>query len=102
MSPSPLVRRFWRSEDNLLYEGELLVRAVSPLFAYIYVDQRGMPRWCAVTDLNERIYNEPVLVIDTCEHAYYGDYGFDRDQYVRRAFSAIDLSRLDKMSLNSK
>ena len=38
---------------------------------------------------------EPLLAIDVCEHAYYGDYGFGREEYVRRALMHLDLARLE-------
>ena len=42
--------------------------------------------------LNGRI--SPCLCIDLYEHAYFGDYGFDRKRYISAALSVLDLSKL--------
>ena len=36
----------------------------------------------------------PTLALDLCEHAYFSDYGFNRDAYVRAALGHLDLGRL--------
>lgn len=38
----------------------------------------------------------PAVAIDVCEHAYFSDYGFDKERYLRAAISRLDLSRLAK------
>ena len=37
---------------------------------------------------------EPTLVLDVCEHAYFMDYGFDKDRYLISALPYLDLSKL--------
>ena len=36
----------------------------------------------------------PILAFDLCEHAYFLDYGFAQDKYVKSALPYLDLSRL--------
>lgn len=36
-----------------------------------------------------------ILAIDVSEHAYYGDFGFDKDRYLREALTYLDLSLLN-------
>ncbi len=38
---------------------------------------------------------EPLLALDVCEHAYYGDWGFNKAGYLRAALSRMRLSSLD-------
>ena len=45
---------------------------------------------------NERDAFRALLCIDLFEHAYFHDYGFDRESYLLAAISHLDLSVLDK------
>ena len=40
-------------------------------------------------------YN-PILSLDLCEHAYFSDYGFSKDKYVKEALSYLKVSVFDK------
>ena len=37
-----------------------------------------------------------VLALDLCEHAYFYDYGFERERYVLNAISHFDLCKIEK------
>ena len=39
-------------------------------------------------------YADPVLALDLCEHAYFLDYGFDRERYLVSALSYFDLTKI--------
>lgn len=50
-----------------------------------------------VTDYGRILWNKnPILALDLCEHAYFYDYGFDRERYVLEAISHFDLSKIEK------
>jgi len=34
------------------------------------------------------------LAVDLCEHAYFNDYKFRREEYIKRALASLDLSKL--------
>lgn len=36
---------------------------------------------------------EPIFAIDLCEHAYFGDYKFDKERYLLRAVSYLNLQK---------
>ena len=36
----------------------------------------------------------PVLAIDLAEHAYFSDYGFEREEYVKAAVARLDLRKI--------
>ena len=38
----------------------------------------------------------PLLALDLCEHAYFGDYGFSREKYLKNAVSHLDFSRVSR------
>ena len=38
----------------------------------------------------------PILALDLCEHAYFCDYGFEREEYLRNASAHLDLSRVSE------
>ncbi|MBO7304244.1 MAG: hypothetical protein J6V09_03395 [Clostridia bacterium] len=38
----------------------------------------------------------PILALDVMEHAYFGDYGFDRCAYLKSALSYLNISDIDK------
>lgn len=36
----------------------------------------------------------PMLAVDVCEHAYFMDYGFDKERYLLSALPYLDIARL--------
>ena len=40
---------------------------------------------------------EPLLAIDVCEHAYYGDSGFSKESYLERILPSLSLGRLSSV-----
>lgn len=51
---------------------------------------------CDYFDMKPKL--EPILAVDVCEHAYFGDFGFDKERYVKRALAHLSLDRLDEFS----
>ena len=39
-------------------------------------------------------YGEPILAVDVFEHAYFMDYGFDKERYLLSALPYLDLTKL--------
>lgn len=37
----------------------------------------------------------PMLALDVCEHAYFSDYGFDKNSYLINALTYLDLGKID-------
>lgn len=42
------------------------------------------------------LHGEVLLAVDVSEHAYYGDYPFDKESYLKAALSHLDLSVTDE------
>ena len=73
---------------NLLFE---TVKSIETGFLAIYRDGTAL----AFTDPKEAfVRGEPVLAIDLAEHAYFLDYGFDRDRYLGNCLTYLDLTKL--------
>ena len=36
----------------------------------------------------------PLVCIDVCEHAYFLDYGFDKERYLKSALPYLDITKL--------
>ena len=39
-------------------------------------------------------YEKPLVAIDLAEHAYFGDYGFCLEEYIKAAILHLDLSKI--------
>ena len=40
------------------------------------------------------VRGEPILAVDLCEHAYFLDYGFDKERYLISCLSYLDLTKI--------
>lgn len=91
---SPAVQRQYGSEAsflNLLYK-----RCISQPYGFVLVySSEHRIEIDAVSDF-ERAFRvgTPVLAIDTCEHAYFIDYGFDKERYLLSMLPYLDIARL--------
>ncbi len=93
--PEPYLKKYYSSTEAFLYEIHLLAMSVDHGFIFISLTERGMPDIFHKTR-EDRIKTTPVLALDLSEHAYFLDYRFDKEAYVRGAISHLDLSLLDK------
>lgn len=94
--PSPLLRKYYSSENSFIYEMKCLSLCSDYGYIYIYRDNRGVPRFKYAGALDESfVKDRPMLLVDLYEHAYFADYGFNYSAYLDGAFSHLDLSRLN-------
>ena len=91
------VRDAYGSEANFLY---LISRKAEKCHGFLFVvqDRCGVPEIVAYNEpLSAFLSNAtPTLAVDLCEHAYFYDYFFDRESYVKAALSRLDLSKIKK------
>ncbi len=93
--PSPLIRKYYTSENSFCYELLEAAKSEEHGYLYIYKDPRNRPRYkTAPTFDSSFLADKPELVLDLCEHAYFADYSFDYEAYLKGALSHLDLSRL--------
>lgn len=92
--PYKPIKRYFSSEDAFVYEIFLAARGGSHNFIYVCKNKSGKP---FITD---EYYEDPIFAIDTSEHAYFLDYGFSRDEYLRRALGYLKLEKLSLEALD--
>ena len=96
---SPFVQRVFGSENELLMM--LYKAAMKATHGFVGVEGHLNGKLCVFScsdyvKLNEKF--NPILAIDVCEHAYFYDFGFDKERYIRRALAHLSLDRIDDFS----
>ena len=89
-----ILKKYYSSSEVFLYELYLLAMGKKGGFIFVSISDRGLPEIVYKGD-EERLKNPPCLAIDISEHAYFLDYRFDKDAYIRGALSHLNLSVLD-------
>ena len=91
---SDMVVRAYGSEASFLNELYRLCLLQHYGFVCVY-QRRGKISADGFSDLeNAFTHGEPLLAIDVCEHAYFLDYGFDKERYLVSALPYLDIARL--------
>ena len=85
--------RGYGSENAFLFALSEYAETQKNCFLYIFSRQR-YPYVAFSTDGKDAF--RAALCVDLFEHAYFLDYGFDKNAYLRAALSRMDLSLLDK------
>lgn len=68
-------------------------------FVGVTVDKKRRINVFSLTDFAQLESSvTPVLAVDVCEHAYFMDYGFDKERYLKRALAYLSVERLDVFS----
>ena len=64
-------------------------------FIYIFSAGGSSPRILHSSDI-PRVFERdtPTLALDISEHAYFADYGFERDNYLKSAVARLDINKL--------
>ena len=90
---SPAVRKSFGSEANFLYEMYSLAKDREG-FLFIHKDN-GKITFDVYSDFSKCIPKRPILAIDLAEHAYFYDYAFSKEDYLRAALKSLNLSLLE-------
>ena len=80
------------SEAQFLYELSLNAKKCSHGFLLLFKSKKGIECYFGSEYHQYFLKNKPILALDLCEHAYFYDYGFDKNSYVINALSRLDLS----------
>ena len=92
--PSAVVRSTYGSESAFLYEIFEEARRGEGRFICIGCTRRGISVFAADKYTSPSALSAAVLALDTAEHAYFLDYGFDREAYLRRALPYLNLGNI--------
>ena len=91
---SGIIGEQYGSEARFLYGLMTLARDESG-FLLIYLNRHGRAEAYAGADYRGIALRHNVkLAVDLFEHAYFTDYGFDKEKYLSKALSMLNLSRL--------
>ena len=90
---SKCIKQTFGSEAVFLYKIYEASKTVENCFAFVSMS-RGIPRFFfGSPGMILKLLN-PVLVIDLYEHAYFLDYGFDKEDYIRRLLPYLNLNKV--------
>lgn len=90
---SPALRRY-ASDAAFRYELLQTARQARDGFLCIFSDRRGDVRSEIASPPDFAFSVCPCLAVDLAEHAYFYDFGFDREKYLVEAISRLNLSLL--------
>ncbi len=91
--PCPKIKEGFGSENNFAFLITQLAEETECGFICIYSNRQGAVNFCNAENLPYGAI--PHMAIDLCEHAYFRDYGFKKDTYVRAALSHLDFSKIN-------
>ena len=93
--PSLTVCEKYGSEASLVYELYECARAAEGGFLLVFGYKNGNVNYYAGREYMQFIKREsPCLALDLEEHAYFYDYLFERDKYIKNALSELNLSKI--------
>ena len=91
---SDRVKRKFGSVAQFLYEITEKCKGRSSGFLIIYENGNNIEMYCGDEYENILRRKKVPLALDLCEHAYFYDYGFRKDEYVKNAVTHFNLSKL--------
>jgi len=94
---SEAVRRRFRTEASFLYELYEAAKADGD-FLLVTVNSRGDIDYETLSG-KSFLKTEPVFALDLCEHAYFMDFGFEKEEYLKKILYRLNLKSLDKILL---
>lgn len=92
--PCQKIKQRFGSENNFAYLISRYAEQMNDGFLCVWSDRRGK---IAFSDSRELAKDAEIfLAIDLYEHAYFKDYGFKKNAYVRAALAHFDFSRINE------
>ena len=88
------IKRWYSSVEALLFDMLCEAKKHELGFLCIMCDRSGAPTYRVVTNAIRYPLPERFLCIDLYEHAYFYDYGFSKETYLRAALSHLDFNKL--------
>ncbi len=89
------IKKQYGSEANFLYELRMSADKAKSGFLLIYENDGKIQYYSGENYHGIIITAAPKLAIDLCEHAYFIDYGFERDRYVNSALKYLNISSFE-------
>ena len=89
-----IIKKCYSSVESFLYEVYLVASKKDRGFVYVFSDGNNAIKILHSDDIRKNRFL-PKLAIDISEHAYFLDYRFEKDKYIRSAISNLNISLLD-------
>lgn len=93
-APCARIREFYISDDSFLYEILELGRRYDCGFILVGYGTHDKPYMTVYQDFSDYIPEGVVLALDLCEHAYFLDYRFEKERYLKAALARLDRGKL--------
>ncbi|MBQ8321063.1 MAG: hypothetical protein IJX92_01695 [Clostridia bacterium] len=91
----PAIKRYFSSEDDFCYRALEYAKGIEYGFLYVYKDRRGNIKFASSGENNGMyLTTMPLLALDVCEHAYFADYGYRKEEYLKAAVARLDIAKL--------
>ena len=89
------IRKHNSTRESLAYEIFMESKDKNCGFIYVYTDKHKK-LLISFSNLYDGTFlkYEPMLCIDLFEHAYFNDYGFKKEDYIRAALNYLDTGKL--------
>ena len=68
-------------------------------FLLIYEDYGKISSYCGKEYEKILRFKKVMLALDLCEHAYFYDYGFKKEDYIINAISHFDFGKIEKTNI---
>ena len=93
-TPSNAIKHSFGSEAALL--NEMYTASMRSRFGFCALvgANSGLKVCASENALDILLRGEPLLAVDLCEHVYYGDWGFDKEAYLRAALPHLWLDKI--------
>lgn len=90
------LEKHYSSREKFLYDLFMMANDRDCGFLYVYNDMQGKPQTVYSTG-NDGAYIkfEPILAIDTYEHTYFTDYGYNKERFLRNALAYLNTGLLE-------
>ncbi len=95
---SKVIRDKYRTEANFLYEVYDKGRNLNCGYIVLYTYKNKLDIYYGREITEFFLKTTPILIVDMYEHAYFSDYGFERESYLEKALSYWNLAKVDNIN----
>lgn len=86
---------FFGSESALLTKLYFLAMELNYGFVGVCRIKAKLDIFCEMDCIDVFRRGVPVLALDVCEHAYFGDYQYNKEHYIKEALKCLRVGELD-------
>ena len=91
---SERIKKEFGSQNEFLYEIYKRALECDGGFLFVCDREKSLQLFCGNDYVKTIASGTPILALDLCEHAYFLDYGFDKDRYLISCLSYLNLTKI--------